>query len=109
VIQKTTQEQPFNATHWSTRTISAATGPSETTVRRIWHANGLKPHLVKSFKVSNDIRFAEKLEAIVGLYLNPPEHAMVCVPTRKARFRRWIASAGPADKERSVRHHDPRL
>ena len=67
VIRKTTQEKPFNATHWSTRTMAAATGLSDTTVRRIWHANGLKPHLVKTFKVSNDVRFAEKLEAIVGL------------------------------------------
>src|ERR1019366_5179281 len=61
VIRKTTQEKPFNATHWSTRTMAAATGLSETTVRRIWHANGLKPHLVKTFKVSNDAQFAEKL------------------------------------------------
>jgi transposase len=91
VIHKTTQEKPFNATHWSTRTMAAATGLSETTVRRIWHANGLKPHLVKTFKVSNDARFAEKLEVIVGLYLNPPEHAMVLCADEKARFRRWTA------------------
>src|SRR3954453_1855117 len=77
VIHKTTQEKPFNATHWSTRTMSAATGLSETTVRRIWRANGLKPHLVKTFKVSKDARFSEKLKVIVGLYLNPPEHAIV--------------------------------
>jgi len=61
VIHKTTQEKPFNATHWSTRSMAAATGLSEATIRRIWHANGLKPHLVKSFKVSNDVQFAEKL------------------------------------------------
>ena len=61
VIHKTTQEKPFNGTHWSTRTMAAATGLSETTVRRIWHANGLKPHLVKTFKVSKDAHFAEKL------------------------------------------------
>ena len=52
--------------------MAAATGVSEATVRRIWHAHGLKPHLVKTFKVSNDPQFAEKLEAIIGLYLNPP-------------------------------------
>ena len=67
VIRKTTQEKPLNATHWSTRTMAAATGLSETTIRRIWRANGLKPHLVKTFKISNNARFAEKLEAIVGL------------------------------------------
>ena len=87
VIRKTTQEKPFNATHWSTRTMAAATGLSETTVRRIWHANGLKPHLVKTFKVSNDARFAEKLEVIVGLYLNPPEHAIVLCADEKSQIQ----------------------
>ena len=87
VIRKTTQEKPFNATHWSTRTMAAATGLSETTIRRIWHANGLKPHLVKTFKVSNDVRFAEKLEAIVGLYLNPPEHAIVLCADEKSQIQ----------------------
>jgi transposase len=52
VIRRTTQEKPFNATHWSTRTMAAATGLSETTVRRIWHANGLKPHLVKTLSTA---------------------------------------------------------
>jgi hypothetical protein len=110
VIRKTTQEKPFNATHWSTRTMAAATGLSETTVRRIWHANGLKPHLVKTFKVSNDARFAEKLEAIVGLYLNPPEHAIVLCADEKSQ----IPGAGPdaariTNQEGSLRNHDARL
>jgi transposase len=87
VIHRTTQEKPDNATHWSTRTMAAATGLSEASVRRIWHANGLKPHLVKTFKVSNDVRFAEKLEAIVGLYLNPPEHAMVLCVDEKSQIQ----------------------
>lgn len=87
VIRKTTLEKPFNATHWSTRTMAAATGLSETTIRRIWHANGLKPHLVKTFKVSNDARFAEKLEVIVGLYLNPPEHAIVLCADEKSQIQ----------------------
>ena len=87
VIRKTTQEKPFNATHWSTRTMAATTGLSETTIRRIWHANGLKPHLVKTFKVSNDALFAEKLEAIVGLYLNPPEHAIVLCADEKSQIQ----------------------
>jgi transposase len=87
VIHKTTQEKPFNATHWSTRSMAAATGLSEATIRRIWHANGLKPHLVKSFKVSNDVQFAEKLGAIVGLYLNPPEHAIVLCADEKSQIQ----------------------
>src|SRR5437899_1993332 len=77
VIAKTTQERPSHATHWSTRTVAAVAGISEASVRRIWHSHGLKPHRVETFKLSNDPRFAEKLEDIVGLYLNPPEHALV--------------------------------
>ena len=69
VIRKTTQEKPLNATHWSTRTMAAASGISQTTIRRIWRAHGLKPHLVESFKISNDPEFVEKLESIVGLPL----------------------------------------
>jgi transposase len=67
--------------------MAKATGISEATVRRIWHAHGLKPHLVKTFKVSNDPRFAEKLETIVGLYLNPPEHAMVLCVDEKSQIQ----------------------
>jgi transposase len=87
VIQKTTQEKPANATHWSTRTMAAASGLSEASVRRIWHANGLKPHLVKTFKISHDVRFAEKLNAIVGLYLHPPEHAIVLCADEKSQIQ----------------------
>ena len=87
VIRKTTQGSPANATHWSTRTMAREMGISEATVRRIWHANGLKPHLVESFKISKDKRFAEKLEAIVGLYLNPPEHAMVLCVDEKSQIQ----------------------
>ena len=59
VVGKTTQEKPDNATHWSTRTMAEAVGISEKSVRRIWHAHGLKPHLERTFKVSNDPKFAE--------------------------------------------------
>ena len=87
VIDMTTQEKPDNATHWSTRTMAAAAGLSETSVRRIWHAHGLKPHLVRTFKISKDPHFAEKLEAIVGLYLNPPEHAIVLCADEKSQIQ----------------------
>jgi transposase len=87
VIHKTTQEKPANATHWSTRTMAAAVDLSAATVRRIWHKHGLKPHLVETFKVSTDPRFAEKLEAIVGLYLNPPEHALVLCCDEKSQIQ----------------------
>lgn len=87
VIEKTTREKPSNATHWSTRTMAAAVGISEASVRRIWHAHGLKPHLVRTFKVSKDRQFAEKLAAIVGLYLNPPERAIVLCADEKSQIQ----------------------
>ncbi|HEY2469253.1 MAG TPA: IS630 family transposase [Terracidiphilus sp.] len=87
VIRKTTMEKPANATHWSTRTMAKVAGLSEKSVRRIWHKHGLKPHLSRSFKVSNDPAFAEKLEAIVGLYLNPPEHAIVLCADEKSQIQ----------------------
>jgi transposase len=87
VIHKTTQEKPPQATHWSTRAMAAAAGISEASVRRIWHAHGLKPHRVQTFKLSNDPQFAEKLEDIVGLYLNPPEHALVLSLDEKSQIQ----------------------
>src|SRR5271166_5277401 len=87
VVRKTTQEKPANATHWSTRTMAEAAGLSEKSVRRIWHKHGLKPHLSRTFKLSNDPEFAEKLEAIVGLYLNPPEHAIVLCADEKSQIQ----------------------
>ncbi len=87
VVRMTTQEKPVNATHWSTRTMAEASGLSEKSVRRIWHKHGLKPHLIRTFKVSNDRLFAEKLEAIVGLYMNPPEHAIVLCADEKSQIQ----------------------
>ncbi len=87
VVTLTTRQQPANATHWSTRTMAAAAGISEASVRRIWRAHGLKPHRVETFKISNDPAFAEKLEDIVGLYLNPPEHALVLCADEKSQIQ----------------------
>jgi transposase len=87
VIAKTTQSTPANATHWSRSTMARAMNISDSTVGRIWRANGLKPHRVDTFKVSNDPNFADKLEAIVGLYLNPPEHALVLSVDEKSQIQ----------------------
>jgi transposase len=87
IIRKTTQETPANATHWSTRTMAKAVGCKQSMVSRVWRDNGLKPHLVKTFKVSNDPRFAEKLVDVVGLYLNPPEHALVLSVDEKSQIQ----------------------
>src|ERR1035438_4515497 len=87
VIAKTTQSTPTNATHWSRSTMARAMSISDSTVGRIWRANGLKPHRADTFKVSNDPEFADKLEAIVGLYLNPPEHALVLSLDEKSQIQ----------------------
>lgn len=87
IIRKTTQETPPNATQWSTRTLAEALGCDDTLVHRVWNDNGLKPHLTKGFKVSNDPHFAEKLVDIVGLYLNPPEHALVLSCDEKSQIQ----------------------
>ncbi len=77
IIATTTQAKPDNATHWSTRTLAAALKTTHSFVHRVWQSVGLKPHLEKTFKVSNDPQFEEKLCDIVGLYLNPPDNAVV--------------------------------
>src|SRR5262252_10683335 len=82
-----TQSPPANATHWSCRRMAATCGVSKASVQRIWQAHGLKPHLVKTFKLSNDPRFIEKLEDVVGLYLNPPEHAIVFCVDEKSQIQ----------------------
>jgi len=80
IIKKTTQGKPANATHWSTRTLAETLNTTHSFVHRVWQSVGLKPHLEKTFKVSNDPHFEEKLCDVVGLYLNPPENAVVfCV------------------------------
>ena len=87
VIALTTQTQPEAATHWSTRTMAKEAGASAATISRIWRSHGLKPHLSKTFKVSNDIRFEEKLTDIVGLYMNPPERAVVLCCDEKSQVQ----------------------
>jgi transposase len=87
IVRKTTQEKPSNATHWSTRRMAKAAGVSEATVRRVWKRHGLKPHLVRTFKLSNDPHFVEKLEDVIGLYLNPPEHAIVLSVDEKSQIQ----------------------
>ena len=87
IVTLTTQTAPPNATDWSTRLMAKASGASEATVRRVWHEHGLKPHRTRSFKLSNDPLFAEKLEDIVGLYLSPPAHALVLCVDEKSQIQ----------------------
>jgi len=87
IIEWTLQKKPVNATHWSTRTLAAELGASSSMVNRVWMANGIKPHLTASFKLSNDKRFVEKLVDVVGLYLAPPEHALVLSCDEKSQIQ----------------------
>jgi transposase len=87
VIVKTLEEQPANATHWSTRSMAAATGMSQTAVSRIWRAFGLKPHKVEDFKLSPDPQFIDKVRDVVGLYLNPPDAAVVLCVDEKSQIQ----------------------
>jgi transposase len=87
IVEQTTQCKPSNATHWSTNSLAKVLGTSRSTVSRVWRANGLKPHLVRTFKVSNDPRFVQKLIDVVGLYLNPPERAIVFCVDEKSQIQ----------------------
>ena len=87
IIETTTRQTPKDATHWSTRTLARFLSVDKMMVQRVWLANGLKPHRVKTFKVSNDPRFIEKLSDVVGLYLDPPEHALVLSCDEKSQIQ----------------------
>jgi transposase len=87
VITKTLETTPRDATHWSTRAMAKAVGMSQSTVGRIWRAFGLQPHRSETFKLSTDPLFVEKVRDIVGLYLNPPEHALVLCVDEKTQVQ----------------------
>ncbi len=84
IVRATQETTPPGQTHWSCRTMAKAQGVSPATVQRIWSARGLKPHLVKTFKLSNDPKFEEKLIDVVGLYLDPPDNAVVLCMDEKS-------------------------
>lgn len=87
VVDKVRHTLPENATHWSVRRMSAATGVSAPTVQRIWHAFGLKPHLQDTFKLSTDPYFVDKVRDVVGLYLAPPDRALVLCVDEKSQIQ----------------------
>ena len=87
IVRATLQDTPAGETHWSCRSMAKAHGVSAATVQRIWSARGLQPHRVKTFKLSNDQRFEEKLVDVVGLYLNPPENAIVLCMDEKSQIQ----------------------
>jgi len=87
IVTMTAKEQPANATHWSARMLAKEIGVGHTTVQRIWKEHGLKPHLTRSFKLSNDPQFAQKVQDIVGLYLDPPLNAIVLSIDEKSQIQ----------------------
>jgi transposase len=87
IVEATLHTKPTNATHWSTRLMAKARGVSQSTVRRIWKQHGLKPHLIRTFKVSRDKQFVEKLYDVVGLYLNPPDKSLVLSVDEKSQVQ----------------------
>jgi len=87
VVEATLHRTPANATHWSTRSMAQAQGISRMAVQRIWEHHNLKPHLVETFNLSRDKRFVEKLSDVVGLYLNPPDKALVLCVDEKSQIQ----------------------
>jgi len=87
VVTRTLETKPANATHWATRSMAEATGMSQTAVSRIWRAFGLQPHRTKTFKLSKDPQFIDKVRDVVGLYLNPPERAIVLCIDEKSQVQ----------------------
>jgi transposase len=87
VVEATLHTTPSNATHWSTRSMANAQGLSEATIRRIWKQYNLKPHLLKTFKLSRDKHFIEKIHDVVGLYMNPPDKSLVFCVDEKSQIQ----------------------
>src|SRR5271157_1826553 len=87
IVEATLHSVPHNATHWSTRTMAKAQGVSRSSVARIWEAHGLQPHRISTFKLSRDKRFVEKLTDVVGVYLDPPDRALVLCVDEKSQIQ----------------------
>jgi nitrogen regulatory protein PII-like uncharacterized protein len=108
IVRLTQQPPPFEATHWTLRAMARAAGIAASTVQAIWKAHGLSPHRWRNFKLSTDPAFAEKLTDIVGLYVDPPAHAVVLVVLsidEKSHIQ--ALDRRSADEEGTRRHHDP--
>jgi len=87
IVQATLQTKPVGSTHWSTRTLAEVQAVSKNTIHRVWQEHELKPHLTKSFKLSRDPKFLEKLTDVVGVYLTPPQNAVVLCVDEKSQIQ----------------------
>jgi len=108
IVELTLHSKPEGETHWSCRSMAKRVGVSSASVQKIWSARGLKPHLVKTFKLSNDKSFEEKLVDVVGVYLNPPDQAVVlCMDEKPSGPGPGPDPAVLADEEGQGGHDDP--
>ena len=106
-VVRLTLESPADATHWSTRAMAKRCGLSQTTVGRIWRAFALQPHRVEGFKLSKDPLFIEKVRDIVGLYLNPPDKALILCVDEKAQIQIQPPATATAPRARPQQHRTP--
>jgi transposase len=95
VVERPQRTVPPDATHWSTRSLARVTGLGKTTVQKIWREHGLKPHRVKTFKVSRDPAFVDKVRDVIGLYVNPPDHAVVLSVDEKSQIQALERTQAP--------------
>ena len=106
VIVKTLEQTPADATHWSTRSMATEVGLSQTTISKIWRAFGLKPHQIEEFKLSPDPQFIDKVRDVVGLYLNPPDAAVVLCVDEKTQIQALDRTAPVLPGVAQRRTHD---
>jgi len=110
VLDATLQSKPKGQTHWSCRLMAASQGISKSTISNLWKSHNIKPHRTKTFKLSRDPKFLEKLTDVVGLYLNPPEKAIVLCVDEKSQIQALNRTpARPAPEEGPLWNHDARL
>src|ERR1700692_859597 len=108
IVEATLQTKPAGMTHWSCRKLAEQQGVSKSTVNNIWRAHNLQPHRTETFKLSRDPKFLEKMTDVVGLYLNPPQKAIVlCVDEKEPDTGAGTDATGLAYQEGTVRNHDP--
>ena len=109
IIERTTKTKPPNATHWSVMMLADTLDVDKSMVQRVWHDSGLKPHLYKTSKLAGTNGLLKKSSDVAGLYLNPPEHALLLAPVRIHWFKRWTEPNRDCPGQGTIGNHDRRL
>lgn len=107
ILDTTLKTRAADGTHWSVRVLTRQMGISRMMVQRIWQRHEIQPHRVEKFKISNDPKFEEKVRDVVGLYLNPPDRALVLCVDEKSQIQQFVAQSGGALVRTHHRPHDP--